>query len=198
VDASDGIWGLLLGGERVRKENRRAENMNFQTKTPGGRILSALGLSAAVALASIPLAPPAFADGPFGVLVGDWSGSGTIKTKTGTKERIRCKVGYDVGSEGSKVEQVMRCASDSYKFDVKANYAYSDGAISGAWVATSYNLTGSVSGSANAQKISAKIRGDGLSINVAITTSGANQSVSLVSEGTEISEITIKLKKGSI
>jgi hypothetical protein len=171
--------------------------MSLQSKTINARLLKAVALAAAVSLAG-PV-PASFADdGPFSALGGSWTGSGTLKTKTGNKERIRCKVGYDVSDAGDKFEQNMKCASDSYKFDVRADIAYADGVISGQWAATSYNLTGNITGSANSQKIQAKIRGDGLIVSVAVTTNDSNQSVTIQSEGTEISEVNIKLKKGAI
>lgn len=171
--------------------------MSLQSRRINARLLGAVGVAAALSLAG-PV-PASYADaGPFAGLGGNWSGTGTLKTKTGTKERIRCKIGYDVSDAGDKFQQNMKCASDSYKFDVRADIAYADGSISGQWIAQSYNLTGNITGSANAQKIQARIRGDGLIVSVAVTTNDSNQSVTILSEGTEISEVNIKLKKGSI
>jgi hypothetical protein len=135
------------------------------------------------------------ATGPFSFLSGNWAGNGTIKVKSGQKERIRCKVGYTVPSDGTKFEQVLKCASDSYTFDARSNVAHDDGAISGTW--NIYNLKGQVTGIYSGNKIQAKVRGDGLIVSVAVTTNGNDQSVFITSEGTDVTEVSIKLKKSN-
>src|SRR3977135_4322051 len=60
--------------------------------------------------------------GAFSRFAGDWSGEGTVKTSAGN-ERIRCKVHYDVASNGTSLEQTLHCASDSYKLEVKSKDA---------------------------------------------------------------------------
>jgi hypothetical protein len=44
-------------------------------------------------------------------------------------------------------------------------------------------------------KLQAKVRGDGLIVSVAVTTNGNDQSVFISSEGTDVTEVSIKLKK---
>lgn len=144
-------------------------------------------------------AAPALAeDGPvlFGRLTGSWTGTGTITMNTGDKERIRCRVDYSVAGAGKKLEQIMRCASDSYKFDVKANVEYADGSIAGLWTATNYDITGDVTGQVDSTNIKARVRGSGLSVNLVVATTGDSQQISLVSEGTKVSGMNVKLVKG--
>jgi len=59
--------------------------------------------------------------GPFAGLNGSWSGSGTVSLADGSKERIRCRANYTVDATGSGLRQSLRCASDSYKFDLASN-----------------------------------------------------------------------------
>ena len=90
-------------------------------------------------------------------------------------------------------EQVLKCASDSYTFDARSNINHGGGSINGTW--NIYNLKGLVTGTASGNKINARVRGDGLIVSVAVTTSGNDQSVFITSEGTEVTEVSIKLQK---
>ena len=163
----------------------------------GGALARTAVAIAATAFLSVHAAPAATAAaaGPFGYLAGNWSGDGTIKTKAGQKERIRCKIAYTVPSNGQKFDQSMKCASDSYTFEAKSSIAHDAGNVVGTW--SMYNLTGNVVGSNTGSKLQAKIRGDGLSINIAVTTNGNNQSVFITSSTTDVTEVSIKLKKGN-
>jgi hypothetical protein len=154
-----------------------------------------MAAAAVLAFAGIDLAPTAAlaAAGPFSFLSGNWQGNGTIKVRSGQKERIRCKIGYTVPASGLSFEQILKCASDSYTFDARSNINHGGGAINGTW--NIYNLKGLVSGTASGNKINARVRGDGLIVSVAVTTNGNDQSVFITSEGTEVTEVSIKLQK---
>lgn len=159
----------------------------------GRTALAAAGMAFLVVNAAP--AATAAAAGPFGYLAGNWSGNGTIKTKTGQKERIRCKIAYTVPSNGQKFDQNLKCASDSYTFEARSSIAHDAGNVKGTW--SMYNLTGDVVGSNSGNKLQAKIRGDGLSININVTTNGEDQSVFITSSTTDVTEVSIKLKKGN-
>ena len=83
--------------------------------------------------------PQAFAAGPFADLSGDWSGSGHITMSDGKRERLRCRASYSVTAEGEAVDIAIRCASDSYKFDLSGYLRNSNGAVSGQWSETNFN-----------------------------------------------------------
>src|ERR1700723_3097270 len=70
--------------------------------------------------------------GAFSRFAGDWSGEGTVKTSAGI-ERIRCKAHYDVASAGTSLEQTLRCASDSYKLEVRSKVAATGARFAGKW-----------------------------------------------------------------
>jgi hypothetical protein len=155
--------------------------------------LTAIAAAAALATAQFVSVPVQAATGPFSFLAGNWTGNGTIKVKSGQKERIRCKIGYIVPASGASFDQTLKCASDSYTFDAHSNVNHDNGSINGTW--SIYNLKGMVSGSANGNKINAKVRGDGLIVSVNVTTNGNAQSVFITSEGTDVTEVSIKLTK---
>src|SRR5712675_35029 len=64
--------------------------------------------------------------GPFVGFDGAWSGNGTVSLSDGSTEHIRCRATYDVDGTGKGLKQSLRCASDSYKFDLSSNVT-SDG-----------------------------------------------------------------------
>ena len=74
----------------------------------------------------------AAAEGPFTAMAGTWSGPGTI-TVNGNKEKLRCRASYDVKNAGSTFDLSIRCASDSYKFDLAGGVNYVNGSVSGSW-----------------------------------------------------------------
>src|SRR5688572_17393379 len=87
---------------------------------------------AAIALSLLVSAATAgAADSPFTNLGGSWSGPGVITLATGTKERIRCRATYNVDRSGDNLNIAIRCASDSYKFNLQGNITHSRGAVTG-------------------------------------------------------------------
>ena len=103
-------------------------------------------------------AATAAAAGPFSYLAGSWKGDGTIKTRSGQKERIRCNITYTVPSSGQKFDQSLKCAGDSYKFEARSSIAHDAGAISGTWsMQAAQPLKGDVVGSNAGSKLAAKI-----------------------------------------
>ena len=60
---------------------------------------------------------------PFAGLAGSWAGSGSISLSDGSKERLRCKATYQVSDGERRLQQSLRCASDSYRFDLNSDVA---------------------------------------------------------------------------
>ena len=88
-----------------------------------------VGYAAAQSKTTVGSAP---SESPFAQLAGSWSGVGTIDLANGKHEPIRCKASYrDVLEEQSKLQLNIHCASESYKFELRASAAYSAGAITG-------------------------------------------------------------------
>jgi hypothetical protein len=162
---------------------------------PHARAAAALILVFAATLA--PEANAAGAPGPFSHLAGSWSGAGTITTSSGTRERIRCVATYRVGEAGHALEQDLRCASDSYKFNVISVVRTEGGRLSGTWSETSRNVSGDVSGSVSESQILATVTGTGFSAGLALITRGTSQSVTIrPSGGTDVVEVAVNMRKG--
>lgn len=145
----------------------------------GGAILALAGGYAA-------LPRPAFAaTGPFAALTGSWGGTGTIQPGNGTTERIRCNANYRPrGSSGHEIDLDLRCASDSYNFDLTGQFAADDGNhISGQWSERTRNIGGNAIGTARGDQIQVHVESGGFSADLALVTRGRRQTVSIASPG---------------
>jgi hypothetical protein len=137
----------------------------------------------------------ATASGPFAGLSGSWSGSGTIMLANGRTERLRCQATYMVAPSGRNLRQNLRCASDSYNFDLRTSVEYTEGALSGTWTEVTRNAQGRISGRASGSRIEAAAQGPNFSAGLAIGTRGDRQSVNIRSQGTELAQVSIVLSR---
>jgi hypothetical protein len=154
---------------------------------------SAIVAAGLLALAALPSTVEA-ATGPFAALSGSWSGGGTITMSSGAKERIRCRARYNVGGAGSNLDLTLRCASDSYNFELQSNASYSNGAVSGTWSETTRGVGGSIAGSGNASQIRVRVSGI-ISASLAVSTAANQQSISIQAPGTEMQNVAISLSR---
>jgi|SoiMethySBSTD1v2_1073268.scaffolds.fasta_scaffold00593_38 hypothetical protein len=137
------------------------------------------------------------AAGPFEDFAGSWSGTGTVSLSNGTNERIRCRASYHVTEAGRLLSQDLRCASDSYKFELQTTVAHQGGSISGTWNETTRSVVGSISGRISGGTIQAQASSAAVSANLSVVTRGNQQSVTIQSPGSEVSEVSITLRRGS-
>jgi hypothetical protein len=133
--------------------------------------------------------------GVFGGLAGSWSGNGTISLSKGAEERIRCRATYSVAGGGNELTQSLRCASDSYNFDLRSDVRASGSTISGQWSEQTRNVGGSVTGEARGNRIQVLVDSSGFSATLTLTTQGNHQQVSIRSKGQELSAATISLTR---
>jgi hypothetical protein len=153
----------------------------------------AAGLIAGTLALSL-LAPQSNAQsGPFTDLAGSWSGSGMIRMSNGERERIRCRASYIVGAGGDSLRQTLRCASDSYTFNLASDVTHSGGAIQGSWSEATRGIRGELSGTARGSDISARADGPNFAANLALSTRGDRQAVTIRATGGDIAEVSITL-----
>ena len=133
--------------------------------------------------------------GPFSSFAGTWSGAGTVQLADGSNERIRCRATYNVGGGGAALQQTLRCASDSYKFDLSSDVQATGSQVFGKWSEASRGIFGSLEGKVNGGQITVFVQATGFAANLAVRTSGNKQSVSITSEG-EIRNVSISLTRG--
>ena len=129
---------------------------------------------------------------PFAGFDGAWSGNGTISLSDGTSERIRCRADYKVNGTGLGLKQNLRCASDSYKFDLSSDVTSQGDRISGNWNETSRNIFGNLQGTAGGGKIDVLVEAPGFTASLTLRTSGNRQTLQISSKG-DIRGVTISM-----
>lgn len=161
------------------------------------RLMVRLACAASAASVFLLLIPSSsFAQaGPFDGLRGSWAGGGTISLSDGSTERIRCRASYTVANSGLELRQSLRCASDSYKFDLSSNVVSAGGNVSGTWSESTRNINGNLQGHARRNRIAVYVEAAGFAANLALTTNGNRQSVSIASKG-EIRNVSISMVRG--
>jgi hypothetical protein len=150
---------------------------------------------AAFAVSMIMVLPVHAQSAPFAGLPGSWSGSGSIALSDGSHERLRCRATYRVDGSGMRLQQALRCASDSYKFDLSSDVVSDGTQLSGTWNESSRGISGTLEGRSNGGEISAVAEAAGFSVNLNLTTRGNRQSVSIVSQG-DIRDVSITMIRG--
>jgi hypothetical protein len=143
-----------------------------------------LGGSLLAGVSAVPR-PALAASGPFTALAGSWSGTGSIQPGNGTTERIRCNANYRPrGSSGHDVDVELRCASDSYNFDLNGQFSADAGDhISGQWTERTRNIGGSAIGTARGDQIMVHVESGGFAANLSLVTRGRRQNVTIDSPG---------------
>jgi hypothetical protein len=132
---------------------------------------------------------------PFAGFAGSWSGSGTVALSNGTTERLRCQATYVVASASANLRQNLRCASDSYTFELRTDINAEGGRVGGVWAETTRNMQGTISGRVSAGRIDAVAEGPGFSAGIAMAPQGARQAVSIRSQGTELSQVSVTMTR---
>ena len=132
--------------------------------------------------------------GPFVMLAGSWTGSGTVSISNGTNERIRCNANYDVVNP-KNVQLSLRCASDSYNFNLLSAINYEGGAISGSWTEATRNTAGHLTGHVNGSQIQVAAKGGSFSADLTVQTRGNHQSVTIHSTGGDVTGASIAMTR---
>jgi len=140
-----------------------------------------IALTAAALLTSA-ASLPALAAGPFDALAGSWSGAGTLHPQGGAAERIRCNATYRPQG-ASQLTAHLRCASDSYNFDLSGNISTDGTTLRGQWTENSRGVGGTIAGTVRGDHMQVHIDSSGFSADLGITTRGKTQNVSMDSRG---------------
>jgi hypothetical protein len=169
---------------------------NYSNKNPKA-FARRVVFAGAASIVAFALASPALAqragDSGFGQFAGSWVGAGTISTTSGS-ERIRCRVNYAV-TGGNSLNQDLRCASDSYNFQVSSNIVNQGGALSGTWTELTRQVSGNVSGRMSGGDIQVSVSGPAFSAGLSIVTSGNRQSVTIRPSGGDIRDVSVSLMR---
>jgi hypothetical protein len=155
----------------------------------GGIIVTCLVLLGSAAIAAEP--------GPFAGFNGQWVGAGKIKLANGAEERIRCRATYAEGDGGRAFQQSLRCASDSYNFELRSDVESHGNQITGNWNETTRNVGGTVSGRAKPGKIEVRVNNPSFSADLTLISQGDVQTVTIRSEGTQFTAASMSLRRSS-
>lgn len=141
-------------------------------------------------------APSSYAQtGPFKGLEGAWSGTGTVQIADGGSERIRCKATYTVASEGNNLQQVLRCASDSYKFDLSSDVTNRGGSLTGTWNESSRGINGGIEGRASSGQFDALVTANGFAAELSMVARGGKQTIKINSQNNQFKGVQITLAR---
>ena len=117
-----------------------------------------------------------------------------FRSPTVSTERIRCRADYKVDGTGLGLKQTLRCASDSYKFDLSSDVTSQGDRISGNWSEASRNIFGNLQGTAGGGKIDVFVEAPGFTASLTLRTSGNKQTVQISSKG-DIRGVSITMVK---
>ncbi|MBN9582280.1 MAG: hypothetical protein J0G37_12375 [Afipia sp.] len=132
---------------------------------------------------------------PFAGMSGVWSGRGTISLADGSREAIRCRATYAVRNDGNALQQTLRCASDSYKFELSSNVVATNGRLSGTWSEATRGVNGEVQGTTSGGRFQVVVSAGNFAANLVLITRGNSQSVAIRSEGSEFKGANITLSR---
>jgi len=147
---------------------------------------------------NMPLWSASAASGPFADFNGSWSGAGTLRPSNGATERIRCNATYQSrGSAQREVNLQLRCASDSYNFNLSGDFAAdSDNQVTGRWTEHTRSTGGTAIGNASGDRLQLHIESAGFSAEVIMVTRNRQQNVTIDSHGGgEVVKASISLSR---
>jgi hypothetical protein len=145
---------------------------------------AAIPACALVAAIVMPPLPASAADGPFAEFPGSWSGAGTLKPDNGVTERIRCNANYRMGSAPNEINLQLRCASDSYNFDLFGEFSV-DGQnqVAGRWTERTRGVGGTAIGNRSGDRLQLHVESAGFAAEMVMITKNKRQSVIIDSHG---------------
>lgn len=124
---------------------------------------------------------------PFTQLAGKWSGSGTIELANGVSEPLKCRAAYDVLEEMHNLQLDVRCASESYNFDLRGSATDHAGTITGVWSEATRNAAGTLAGTADNDGVQVIAKGPSFSASLSLVTRGDKQTVAIKSQDAKAS-----------
>jgi len=126
---------------------------------------------------------------------GTWSGHGTLSTSDGARDRVRCNVTYTVQSGGHTVKQDLRCASDTYRFEITSNIIQQGQDLTGDWFEGTRRVGGRIFGRASGTQLDIRAAGDTFTALVTVNTQGNRQTYLLESPGSQLASVSITLDR---
>ena len=128
-----------------------------------------------------------------GGLLGSWAGRGKIVLKAGNKENIKCNA-YNTGG-GNELKLVVRCASTSYKIEIRSKLEKQGAALTGQWEERTYSATGTAKGTISASSVQLEISGGGFQGRMSVAYTKSHQTIKITTEGIDLKSVDIELAR---
>ena len=156
---------------------------------------STSGAVAALAVFTICAVATARAETALSGLSGSWTGGGQIRLADGRSERLSCRASYNPRDGGNGLGMSIRCASQSYKIELRSSLILAGGRVSGTREERSFNAGGVVSGTSATGALRLSFSGT-MGGSISVSYGGSSQQVSIKTSGSELSSISLSLKRG--
>ncbi|MGI9423044.1 MAG: hypothetical protein ACR2PA_07615 [Hyphomicrobiaceae bacterium] len=129
-----------------------------------------------------------------GSLGGAWSGGGKLRLAGGKSERLRCRAYYNPKNGGKNLGMAIRCASTSYKIELRSRLQVRGSRVSGSWEERNFNATGTVRGSSRPGRLALSTSG-GVNARLFISYGARRQNVRITGDIGIFKGITLVLRK---
>jgi len=129
-----------------------------------------------------------------GSLGGTWRGNGRLNLSNGKSERLRCRAYYTPKNKGAKRGMAIRCASPSYKIEIRSKLNISGKRVSGSWEERNFNATGSLSGTSRPGRIALSVSG-AVKAGLFLSYSSSRQNVRLTGNFGAFRSLLLTLRK---
>ncbi|MEO1694832.1 MAG: hypothetical protein AAFR55_06305 [Pseudomonadota bacterium] len=176
----------------MRQQRERV--LKSAVRRPGvfeaGRAAAAALLVASVGVTAA--ATSAAATDAASLFQGSWQGKGEVAFSDGRAEAIACR-SY-VTSRDELLRMALRCASPSYKVEVRSSLKITGEVVEGTWEERNFNAQGDVSGALKDQTLVLQVEGGGISGDMTIARDDDTLSYDIKTGGMAISRVAVELK----
>lgn len=127
---------------------------------------------------------------------GRWAGWGRLTLDSGKSESVKCVTVYRLSQGGNSARQSFRCTSDSYRFNVSANYKASGSNVTANWSEEIYALDGTIRAKLTRTGFKGTFRSSTFAGGIAISHSGScRQTIAITPRQIEIRSLTVDVKR---
>ncbi len=127
-------------------------------------------------------------------LGGTWRGGGKLRLEGGKSERLRCRAYYNPKSGGKRLGMAIRCASTSYKIELRSQLAVAGNKVTGSWEERNFNATGTLFGSSRPGRLTLSVSGS-VKAKLHVSYGGRRQNVRLTGDIGGFRGISLALRR---
>lgn len=156
--------------------------------------LPALFLTAFVFAGPLQGAAPSAEAANLASLDGAWRGGGKLRLEGGKSEQLRCRAYYNAKNGGKRLGMAVRCASPSYKIELRSKLAVAGNRVTGSWEERNFNAAGVMFGSSRPGRLTLSVSGS-VKATLFVTYSGSRQSLRLSGNVGRFRGLTLAFRK---